>query len=444
MIFARRETALLLLGDLFLLGFSLWLALVVRAFELPSLTLFLLHIQGFILVFCVSILIFFIAGLYEKQTRLIRSVMASRVLGAQIANTVIAAMIFFLLPFTITPKTVLFLYLLISVVLISIWRFNAVPYFSVSTRQRAVLIAGGVEADELFNEVNHYPKYYIEFISHLDPKKVHSGDIAAGVHQALQSGARLVVIDTRDPRVREELSHLYDAMLKKAVFQEFDSLYESIFDRVPLDHIDHTWLLECLPKKQLGYDLGKRFFDLVLASLGSIIATILVIPAVCVLMLTGGAPFIFTERIGKGGRPINIIKLRSMLFSDGGDTELQKKNRVTRFGHFLRRTRIDELPQLVNVLKGDLSFIGPRPELPKIASIYRTDIAFYDARHLITPGLSGWAQIRDYDAPRGPADIERTRRKLSYDLFYLKHRSFVLDMVIALKTIRALIVFSGK
>jgi lipopolysaccharide/colanic/teichoic acid biosynthesis glycosyltransferase len=110
----------------------------------------------------------------------------------------------------------------------------------------------------------------------------------------------------------------------------------------------------------------------------------------------------------------------------------------------LRKTRIDELPQLWNVLKGELSFIGPRPELPKIAEVYERELPQYQLRHLISPGLSGWAQIHDADAPRGPADVLRTERKLSFDLYYLKHRSFGLDLAIAFKTVRTLVSFSGK
>jgi lipopolysaccharide/colanic/teichoic acid biosynthesis glycosyltransferase len=137
------------------------------------------------------------------------------------------------------------------------------------------------------------------------------------------------------------------------------------------------------------------------------------------------------------------VKLSSMRLNDHGDPELQKKNQVTRFGRFLRKTRIDELPQLWNILVGDLSFIGPRPELPALVEVYEHEIPQYRLRHLVTPGLSGWAQIRDYDAPRGGADVARTRRKLSFDLYYLKHRSFGLDLAIAIKTLRALISFSG-
>jgi lipopolysaccharide/colanic/teichoic acid biosynthesis glycosyltransferase len=132
-----------------------------------------------------------------------------------------------------------------------------------------------------------------------------------------------------------------------------------------------------------------------------------------------------------------------MLFNDHGDPALQKKNRVTALGRILRKTRVDELPQLWNVLVGDLSFIGPRPELPKIAEVYEREIPQYRMRHLIAPGLSGWAQINDADAPRGGADVARTRRKLSFDLYYLKHRSFGLDLAIAFKTFRTLLSFSG-
>ena len=116
---------------------------------------------------------------------------------------------------------------------------------------------------------------------------------------------------------------------------------------------------------------------------------------------------------------------------------------VTYVGNFLRRTRIDELPQLWNVLKGDISLIGPRPELPTLAKVYEQEIPYYNIRHLIKPGLSGWAQLYHTDPPKVVADSEKTRRKLSYDIFYIKNRSFMLDVKIALKTIKTLLSRSG-
>jgi len=239
------------------------------------------------------------------------------------------------------------------------------------------------------------------------------------------------------------LPELYGAMLEGIVFAEFENFFEGVFDRVPLEHVDHAWLLERLPRAHSAYQVAKRTFDILLALIGLVIAAPFVLIA-AILLTPSGAPFIRNERVGKNERKFTLYKLRTMLFNDRGDPELRAKNRVTALGSFLRKTRIDELPQLWNILIGDISFIGPRPELPSIAAVYEKEIPYYRARHLIAPGLSGWAQIRDYDAPKGGADVERTRTKLSYDLFYLKHRSFGLDLAITAKTLRALASFSGK
>lgn len=442
---ARRETLILLIGDVFLFFVSLWLALLVRNFAAPAFTFFMEHLRGFIFVFAASLLVFFIAGLYERQTRLVKRILGTRIVGAQVANTVLAALVFFVLPFQVAPKTVLALYLLISVVLISAWRFFLVPLLSVAQREKAVMIGEGQAVDDVLAIVKSDRKYYLEFIRHLTPSTSEEGVLARELQACIQSGARLVIIDSRDERVRAELPSLYDAMLAGSSFVEFSVFYESLYDRVPSAHIDHAWLLEHLPHRNVAYSAAKRAFDIFGALAGIVISSPLVLLAILALCLGGGGkPFIWHTRVGRGNRTFYIVKLRTMLFNDHGDPELQLRNRVTKLGKFLRKTRIDELPQLWNILKGELSFIGPRPELPSIAKIYETEIPYYEVRHLITPGLSGWAQIYDYDAPRGAADVERTRRKLAYDMYYLKHRSFGLDLVIALKTLRALLSFSGS
>ena len=128
---------------------------------------------------------------------------------------------------------------------------------------------------------------------------------------------------------------------------------------------------------------------------------------------------------------------------DSPNDALKSTLQVTRVGAFLRKTRLDELPQLFNILKGDLSFIGPRPEIPTLAKVYVETIPHYNMRHLTKPGLSGWAQINNFDVPRGGVDVPRTIDKLSFDLYYLKHRSILLDLEIALKTINTLLLRTG-
>ncbi|MEA2701817.1 MAG: hypothetical protein QOE22_526 [Candidatus Parcubacteria bacterium] len=439
----RRDTALLLVGDVLLLVFSLWLALAVRNLAIPAYAYYGEHFIAFVPVFLISLLIFFIAGLYERQTRLVKRILGLRILGAQLANTLIAAVLFFMLPFEIAPKTILALHLGISVALISAWRFFVVPSFRIAGRGRALLVGSGPLLEKVFDEVNGQPKYYVEFVERIDLAAIAPGSLPERVREAAGKGVGLVVIDTRDAAVRSELPALYDLMVSGVSFVEFATFYEGLFDRVPVDHIDHAWILECLPKRNILYSFAKRAIDIGGALVGLVLASPFIAVAAVLLSIERGEPFVFHERIGCGGKRFSIVKLRSMLINDHGDSEMQKQNRVTSLGRFLRKTRIDELPQLWNILKGDLSFIGPRPELPSIAAVYEREIPYYEIRHLIAPGLSGWAQIYDYDAPRAAADVERTKRKLSYDLYYLKNRSFGLDMTIALKTLRALASFSG-
>jgi lipopolysaccharide/colanic/teichoic acid biosynthesis glycosyltransferase len=444
MAFVRREALLLLGGDIVLLCLSLWLALAVRSFSLPPFEYYLAHLTAFLPILLVSLGLFYISGLYEKQTRLVKRLLGERILGAQIANTVIAAVFFFVLPFRMEPKTILALHLLFSVLIISLWRFFIIPKVSYGSRAPALLVGQGKAVAELYEEVRENKKYRLTFSERVDTASVPGEEVARRVRAATGQGVRMIVLDTRDPVVRPMLASLYDRMVSGVSFVEFTDLYEEVFDRVPLAHVDHAWLLECLPREHKLYAYGKRAFDIIGSLVGLVCAFFFVVPAALIVALSGGSPFIYHERIGKGGAPFKILKLRTMLFNDHGDPELQKKNRVTRIGMFLRKSRIDELPQLVNILRGELSFIGPRPELPAIAQTYEREIPYYAVRHLITPGLSGWAQIRDMDAPKGGADTERTLRKLSYDLYYLKHRSPGLDIAIALKTLRALATFSGK
>lgn len=444
MAFDRRETAVLIIGDFFILVASLWTALLFRNLTIPSLSYFEVNVIPFLPVFLLSLVIFYIAGLYEKQTRPIRRVMGARIAGAQAATVAIAAILFFALPLTIAPKTILVLYLIISVIAESAWRFHRMNReVREGNRETALLVGSGPAVLELFEEVNNNDRYLIRFVSHIDTKDLPERGVFESIASGIRAGAHVVVIDTSDPVVVQAVSELYDLMTGETLFLEFSSLYEDIFDRVPLQHLDAGTLLESFPKHHVIYDLTKRIFDIVLALVASVFALPFVGITAFILMLSGGNPFIFPERIGKGGRIIRLIKLRTMLFFDAGDPEKQKLNKVTAFGKFLRVTRIDELPQLWNIFTGDLSFIGPRPEFPKIAEVYEREIPQYRMRYLITPGLSGWAQIHDYDAPRGSADVVRTSRKVSYDLYYLKRRSFGLDLAIAMKTVRAVLALSG-
>ena len=444
MAFDRRETAILLIGDFLILVASLWIALFLRNLAIPSTGYFDENLVPFLPMFLLSLAVFFIAGLYEKQTRPIRRVMAVRILGAQAATVAIAAILFFVLPLSIAPKIILMLYFGVSVAAESVWRFYSMNReMKDRNRMSALLVGSGPAVHELYDEVNENDRSLIHFVQHIETTHLAEGVLLSSITESVDTGTKIIVIDTSHPVIVRDIPELNDLMASGIIFRDFASLYEEIFDRVPLNHLDPMQLIESLPMHRAFYDTAKRLFDIMLALAISIFALPLIGIAAVLLSLSGGKPFVLNERIGRNGRLFRIVKLRSMLLNDQGNPELQKKNRVTLLGGFLRKTRVDELPQLWNVLVGDLSFIGPRPELPTIAEVYEHEIPQYRMRHLIAPGLSGWAQIHDADAPRGPADVARTKRKLSFDLYYLKHRSFGLDLAIVLKTARALLSFSG-
>ena len=157
----------------------------------------------------------------------------------------------------------------------------------------------------------------------------------------------------------------------------------------------------------------------------------------------GGSLFFIARRVGRNNKKIKLIKFRSMAVgSQGGGIE--EAPQITRVGSFLRKTRVDELPQLWNVLKGDASLVGPRPETPELVKLYEKEIPYYNVRHLIKPGLSGWAQMYHEEHPHHGPDVEETKRKLSYDLYYIKNRSVLLDLKIALKTLKTLLSRGGR
>ena len=160
----------------------------------------------------------------------------------------------------------------------------------------------------------------------------------------------------------------------------------------------------------------------------------------------GGTVFYISKRIGKDGKEFDLYKFRSMTdVKENNVASKEEGKRVTGFGDFMRKTRIDELPQLINVIKGNLSLIGPRPELPELVKEYSNQIAFYGIRHTIVPGLSGYAQIYQdqKEVPKFGLSTDATKEKLSYDVYYLKHRSFILDLSLIIKTVRVLIGKTG-
>jgi len=215
---------------------------------------------------------------------------------------------------------------------------------------------------------------------------------------------------------------------------------ESITGRVPIDHLWENTLGAIVPA--LIYPQFKRIIDVFTAFLLSPVIALLVGACAILIKLESPGPVFYCQRrTGLGGHAFTMFKLRTMTDKhDGSDFTLQDDKRVTRVGGFLRHYRLDELPQVINILRGDMSWIGPRPEAISLAEWYEREIPFYVYRHIVRPGISGWAQVHQGNV----AAVDAARLKLEYDFFYIKHFSFWLDAVIVFKTLRTIVTGFGS
>ncbi|MDO8424241.1 MAG: sugar transferase [bacterium] len=299
----------------------------------------------------------------------------------------------------------------------------------------------------LLNEVNNNPIYNLKFVSSVDLNRAdENGFWDEIVSKIYSEDVSVIAIDLAHENVEPVLPHLYNLIFSKVNFIDMHKIYEDIFDRVPLSLLRYNWFLENISSApRAAYDALKRVMDVSL-SLCLFLISLLLYPFIfaAIKLDDGGPIFIVQERVGERNRLVRILKFRSMARDDRGHYGAGEANVVTKVGSFLRRSRLDELPQLWNVLRGDLSLIGPRPELPVLAKRYSEEIPYYNVRHLIKPGLSGWAQIYHDAHPHHALATEETKHKLSYDLYYIKNRSFLLDVKIALRTLKTLVSLAGR
>lgn len=444
---AKVKKIILLLGDIIILYASLGLALFLRYWPDFSYTIFQKHLAPFTLVYLTWLLIFYIGGLYDlslaKNTLLFYSIL----LRSIIIGVAVAISFFYLIPlYGITPKTNLAIDILILTLLLYVWRqlFNYLIK-SPALLNNVLIIGRNKEAEQLIRHVKGNPQlgYYIKkIISEKDTDSVFNL-IEIVIKEKIQT-----IVTIPDPRHDNTLvRNLYHCLPLKITLFNLPTFYERISGKVPVSVIEEFWFLENLMDSQKNvYETFKRIFDL-LFGLALGIASLFLYPfiALAVKLDSSGPIFYQQKRVGQDSRIFQIVKFRSMVENaekDGAKWAQKNDPRITRVGNFLRKTRLDELPQLWNVIKGEMSFVGPRPERPEFVfgTNMERQIPFYQIRHLVKPGLTGWAQINfDYGS-----SLEDTIEKLQYDFYYLKNRSFVLDLAIILKTIKIILSGGGR
>lgn len=358
---------------------------------------------------------------------------------------------------TLARRGVLY-FLILAVVLTLLWRRVYISVFSAPAFQRRALIVGAGQTGRTLlralRQMNPAPYAVIGVVDDDRAKLGKSfegarivGDSDSLSHWIRQGGVTDLLFAIVGPMNGGMVRALLEAQERGVEITRMAAAYEEMLNRVPIRHLESDWLLRSFVDEvrvSSFYLAAKRLIDMVGAALG-LTVFLLVLPWVALaILLESGRPIFFTQtRLGQGGRIFAVMKLRTMTQAAEADGRprwaRERDPRATQVGRVLRRMHLDEFPQFWNVLKGDMSLVGPRPERPELVGDLEKRIPFYRARLLVKPGITGWAQV---NYGKG-ASVEGSAEKLEYDLYYIKHRGFLLDLWIILRTVGSVIGLRG-
>ncbi|OGS62505.1 MAG: sugar transferase [Flavobacteria bacterium GWF1_32_7] len=376
-----------------------------------------------------------------------------------ILTTSVTVLFYLLTPFytPVLPSNRLQIILFFFSILISlsVWRYLYIVFLASNRFMKKVLFVGSSkDIDSLVTELAKFnPHYKVVGYVAIDETpnganvaRVSPADLDNFVHENYVS--EIVVANVKNKLTSVDLYNQLLRLLEKGiVIRKYNQVYEHSTYRLPIQFEDRE-LYKFFPFSRSNqnklYMYYTRFFDLVFAVVG-LLGFFLIAPLLWIINLFAnkGSFFYTQERVGKNGIPFTIYKMRTMVQNaeqNGAVFATTNDSRITPFGKFLRKTRLDELPQFINVLKGEMAIIGPRPERPVFVDQIAASIPLYQTRHVIKPGLTGWAQV---NYPYG-SNLEDSLMKLRYDLYYIKHRSLFLDVNIVVKTLSTVLFFRGQ
>lgn len=424
---------ILLIGDIVLLFTSLWLTLLVGFWGTINVQLFFEHALPFSFLYVFWLVVFYAMDLYDLSLPPTSSSFITRYGVALVVLFGTGILFFYATTLTnLTPKTNLFTHVLLFGTLAYGWRFLFFKKISSLAPWRIGLLNledQGRELKDIIRSLKHHG--YESFILSSEEESL--------AQQIERHSLDVVILPPVFLRQGDHIQTLYTCLGTGVTFLDLAQAYEVFARRIPLSVIDHQWFIRNIQEQERGlYARVKRFVDLVIATMALCVTLPLWgVIALVIKVEDRGSVFYSQERIGKHGRPFFIHKFRTMR-SDAEKTGAQwaqkSDTRITRVGRLLRWSHLDELPQLVNVLRGDLSLVGPRPERSIFVDTLEREIPHYQLRHIVKPGVTGWAQIKF----RYARSVEDSQKKFEYDLYYMKNRSLVFDVMILLKTFQML------
>jgi exopolysaccharide biosynthesis polyprenyl glycosylphosphotransferase len=395
----------------------------------------------FTIIFTLWVVIFYIAGLYDLR-RLRNNLDFLKMLFLCLGiNAAIAVSLFYLIPaFGIAPKTNLLLFIIIFGFIEVFWRrfLNQAMTFG-ETPNKVLFIGDGAVGAELKKTIRENPQLGYDIKEEIDEKSAYASP--EHIRTAVQGkNINLIVISSHLKHEPKLVVVLYELFGSGILVTDLINFYELIMRKVPLSEVKETWFLENITGQMSFYDPLKRASEFIGALLLGFILIPLEILLALLITVTSRGPVIYRQvRVGEKGKEFLLYKFRTMRVDaekNGAQWASKNDQRTTHIGKLLRRSHLDELPQLWNIIRGDISFVGPRPERPEFVKKLEERIPYYEARLFIKPGVTGWAQIHH----RADLTDEDVIQKLQYDIYYLKNRSPILDWTIILKTLKSLFI----
>lgn len=432
----------LFLGDVIALYASLLVMLVLRYGTGLYRQFVDIHAVPFTVIFVIWLVIFYIAGLYDLR-RLRNNVDFLKTLALATAiGAAFAVLLFYFIPaFGITPKTNLFLFLLIFIVIETVWRRAANNILSAGEApNRVVLIGDGAIAEEIAATIRENPQLGYAIVKQIPEPEAYRDP--AAITQALEkSGGNTIAVPRHLKKEGSFAPMLYTLFGKGILVIDIAELYERVLRKVPLTDIEETWFLENIEGAGKYYDSLKRAGEFLFALIAGIILLPLELLIALAVRLSSRGPIIYRQtRVGQGGKLFTLYKFRTMRAAEKNGWLTTDKARITGVGRFLRSTHLDELPQFINLVRGDVSLVGPRPDFIDFYKELERAVPYYAIRTLVKPGITGWAQV----VFPVTESAEQAKERLCYDIYYLKNRSLILDVLIILKTLKTIVTAAGR
>ena len=419
---SNSRKALLMIGDMLAIWVSFFAMLAIR-FGMPIPEDILgEHLGSIIILFVLWMIIFYIFNLYELSLIKVTIQSLRNIILALMLSFVVGVILFYLAPLSVTPKTNLVIAIFFFGFLVILWRRLFIEIFAKNFKINIVFLGSHNQTSNLEREILNHP-----YLGYRIIKSVENLDELKDIKQPIN----LLIINKSLNKDELEIISNNDYEIL-----DIRQAYQRIFFKLPVELIDDSMALSIVEHKDNRfYYFLRKILDYFFALLILIVSSPVLAIASVAILIEDGKPIIYRqERVGFRGKIFHVIKLRSMKTgaeNSGLQTQMSD-SRITKVGRIIRKLHIDEIPQMLNIIRGDISFIGPRPEWRKVVEKAESEVPYYFLRYNIKPGFTGWAQIKF----RNSTNISEVKEKLEYDLFYLKNRNFFMDLGIVLKTIQ--------